>query len=107
MKEGFSEILEVDFVPEFANKRDEDLFKQWTAQTIQTPFATSHTFHTGFIYVVSAMCQLLYVTTVYPDTVSIVMSGLTRSCANMTNPQSLDPSEDLLPTELLLIRDVI
>ncbi|XP_046581207.1 uncharacterized protein F21D5.5-like [Haliotis rubra] len=28
--EGFSEILKIDFVPHFNNKRDEALFKQWT-----------------------------------------------------------------------------
>lgn len=28
--EGFSEILELDFVPEFDTKNDEALFRQWT-----------------------------------------------------------------------------
>ena len=29
-EEGFSEILEIDFVPEFQNSSDERLFRQWT-----------------------------------------------------------------------------
>lgn len=28
--EGFSEIIEINFDPEFDSKRDEELFKQWT-----------------------------------------------------------------------------
>ncbi|XP_052070395.1 bifunctional polynucleotide phosphatase/kinase-like [Mytilus californianus] len=28
--EGFSEIIEIDFIPEFDNKSDESLFRQWT-----------------------------------------------------------------------------
>ena len=28
--EGFSEVIKVDFVPQFSNKRDEEIFKQWT-----------------------------------------------------------------------------
>ncbi|XP_070564381.1 bifunctional polynucleotide phosphatase/kinase-like [Ptychodera flava] len=30
LSEGFSDIKKIDFVPYFAEKRDEDLFKQWT-----------------------------------------------------------------------------
>ena len=28
--EQFSEVIQIDFVPEFDNKADEELFKQWT-----------------------------------------------------------------------------
>ena len=28
--EGFSEIINVDFVPQFDSKKDEEIFKQWT-----------------------------------------------------------------------------
>lgn len=28
--EGFSEIKEIDFIPDFDNKSDESLFRQWT-----------------------------------------------------------------------------
>ena len=30
MDEGYSEILNIDFVPHFDNTDDEELFKQWT-----------------------------------------------------------------------------
>ncbi len=30
IKEGFTEIKKITFVPKFDNKRDETLFKQWT-----------------------------------------------------------------------------
>lgn len=29
--EGFSEVIKVDFVPQFSSQRDEDIFKQWTS----------------------------------------------------------------------------
>lgn len=29
--EGFSEIVQIDFIPSFNSKRDEALFKQWTS----------------------------------------------------------------------------
>jgi bifunctional polynucleotide phosphatase/kinase len=30
VKEGFSEIVEIDFSPKFENEKHEEIFKQWT-----------------------------------------------------------------------------
>ena len=30
LAEGFTEILNIDFVPQFDTKKDEEIFKQWT-----------------------------------------------------------------------------